>query len=222
MDPLYDIRGFRQVDTVGAVDPLKLGQTLIDLKDHRTRVFKNRPPGIVGNSQAAVAVPIRFGHRDEGHIDPDIAPVELRQGPEHHRQKLHQPSALQLPLIVPDMPAVVGERGLLRVALHHLDPGPDHQAAPDLDVFQLLFSRRKRPVHQFGKARAKAVIYPVAGSNRFCRHFGSNKFTHIVLYHLFSPSKIYIAIFLKRLMSLDTLLDPHIIMVQTFCPCCPI
>ena len=116
------------------------------------------------------------------------------------------------------MPAVVGERGLLRVALHHLDPGPDHQAAPDLDILQLLFSRRKRPVHQFGKARAKAVIYPVAGSNRFCRHFGSNKFTHIVLYHLFSPSKIYIAIFLKRLMSLDTLLDPHIIMVQTFCP----
>lgn len=28
MDPLYDIRGFRQVDAVGAVDPLKLGQTL--------------------------------------------------------------------------------------------------------------------------------------------------------------------------------------------------
>ena len=182
MDALYDIIGLRQMHPVGAVHPLEPGKALIDLKDHRAGVLKNGAPGIVGDAQSAVPLPVRPGDGHKGHIHPDMAAVQLRQGPEHHGQELHQPPALQLALIVPDVPAVIGEGGLLRVALHHLDPGPDHQSAADLHVLQLLLPGGKGPVHQLREARAKAVVHPVAGADRLGGRLRGHKSVPVIVH----------------------------------------
>ena len=93
-------------------------------------------------------------------------PVQPGQGTEHHGQKAHQAPALELALIIPQMPAVIGERLLLRVLFHYLDAGADSQPAPDLYIGQLLFPLGQGPVHQLREAGPKAVIHPVAGTHR--------------------------------------------------------
>ena len=188
MDALHDVVGLRQVYPVGAIHPLEPGQALIDLKDHRAGILKNGAPGIVGDAQAAVPLPVWPGDRHKGHVHPDIAAVQLRQGPEHHRQEFHQPPALQLAFIVADVPAVIGEGGLLRVALHHLDPGPDHQSAADLHILQLLLPGGKRPVHQLREARAKTVVHPIAGMDRLGGRLRSHKFASVIVHIVSSPS----------------------------------
>ena len=140
---------------------------LVDLEDHRAGAFENGPPGVVGDAQAAIALPVGPGHGDHRHVAADVPiPIEIGQGAQHHRQKGHQPPLLQLALIVADVPAVIGEALPLRVLLHDLDAGADDQAAPDLHVLHLALPGSQGPVHQLEKARAKAIIHPVAGPHR--------------------------------------------------------
>ena len=188
MYAFHDIGGFRQMDAVGPVHTVQSGQMLIDLKDHRARMLKNRAPGVVGDAQAAVALRIRPGDGNKGHVHPDVVPVQLRQGTQHHGQKTDQAAALKLALIVADVPAVIGKGGLLGIALHHLDAGTDHQAAADLDIRQLFFSGGKGPVHQLRESCAKAVVDPVAGAHSLGGHLGSDKFIHIIVHGLLLTS----------------------------------
>ena len=114
--PLHHIVRLAQVDPVGAVHPLEPGQLLVDFKNHGAGALKDGAPGIVGDTQAAVPLSVRPGHRYEGHVAADVpVPVQIGQGPQHGGHKLYQPPALELALIVPDVPAVICKGLLLQV-----------------------------------------------------------------------------------------------------------
>ena len=177
MDPLHHKVRLAQVDPVGAVHPLQPGIVLVDLEDHRAGALEDGPPGVVGDTQTAIALPVGPGHRDHRHVTADVPiPIEIGQRPQHRRQKGHQTPLLQFALIVADVPAVIGEALPLRVLLHDLDAGADDQAAPDLHVSHLSLPGGQCPVYQLGKARAKAIVHPVAGLHRPGGLFRRNKF----------------------------------------------
>ena len=187
--PFHDVVGLRQVDPVRAVHPLEGGQMLIDLKNHRAGRLKDGTPGVVGDTQSAIALLIGLGHRHKGHVYPNVMAVKLGQIAQKHGHKGTQPPALELPLIVTDVPAVVVKGLLLRILLHHFNTRTDHQTAPDLYVGQLVPALRQGPVHQFGESAPKAVVYPVAAAHRQTgRLLGRHKFTFIVKKHGFPPS----------------------------------
>ena len=186
--PLHHIVRLAQMDPVGAVHPLEPGQLLVDLKNYGAGALGDGPPGIVRDAQAAVPLSVRPGHRYEGHVAADVpVPVQIGQGTQHGGHEPHQPPALELALIVPDVPAVVCKGLLLRVLLHHLDPGADHQAAPDLHVPYGPFPPGQRPVQQLREAGAEAVVYPVAGLDRLNRLFGRDKFDCLLVNHYSFP-----------------------------------
>ena len=118
---LHDIIRLREMDAVAAVHPLQPGQALVDLKDHRAGGLEDGTPGVVGDAQAAVALVIRQRDGDKCRVAADVpVPVEAGQGAQDHGQELDQATGLQLPLVIPQVPAVIVEGDLLRVALHHL------------------------------------------------------------------------------------------------------
>ena len=162
---------------------------LVDLKDHRAGRLKDGAPSIVGDAQAAVALLIRLGYRHKGHIDPDVVAIKLGQVAQNHGHEGTQSPALELPLVVSNVPAIIVEGLLLRVLLYYLDAGTDHQSTPDLHVGELVSPLRQGPVHQFGESAPKAVVYPVAATHRQTgRLLGRHKFTFIVRKHGFPPS----------------------------------
>ena len=181
---LHDIIRLREMDAVAAVHPLQPGQALVDLKDHRAGGLEDGTPGVVGDAQAAVALVIRQRDGDKCRVAADVpVPVEAGQGAQDHGQELDQATGLQLPLVIPQVPAVIVEGDLLRVALHHLDPGADDQSAADLHVCQPAFPGGQRPVHQLRISAAEAVVYPVTGADRPLRgHLRCHKFAPVKLH----------------------------------------
>ena len=162
---------------------------LVDLKNHRAGRLKNGAPGVVGDTQSAIALFIGLGHRHKGHVYPNMMAVKLGQIAQKHGHKGTQPPALEFPLIVTDVPAVVVKGLLLRILLHHFNTRTDHQTAPDLYIGQLVPPLRQSPVHQLRETAAKAVVHPVAAVH--CqpgRLLGRDKLTFIVRKHGFPPS----------------------------------
>ena len=94
---------------------------------------------------------------------------------------------MELPLIVADVPAIVGEALLLGVAFDDLNARTDHKAAAHLDVLDFSLTRSERAVEQFGKARAEAVIHPVAGLHRLDGLLRRDKLCLIVIHKRNSP-----------------------------------
>ena len=184
---LDDVVRFGQVHTVRAVHALELGIVLVDLEDHGAGALKDRAPGIVRNTEAAVAVLIRLGDWNECHIAADVlVAVEVRQRAQHDGHEFHKAILLELALVVADVPAVIAETLLLGVCFDDLDARADHKTAADLDVLHFSLTRSERAVEQFGKARAEAVVHPVAGLHSLNSLLRRNKFSLIVV-HKNSP-----------------------------------
>ena len=181
---LYDIGCLGQMNPVRAVHTLQTGQLFVDLEDHGAGVFKNRAPGVVGDAQTAVALVIGGGHGDKGHIHLDMMAVQVGQRAQDHGHELHQTAALQLALVVADVPAVVVEAGLLRVALHHFDARTDHKTAADLHIGHLALACGQRLVQQLGIAAAKAVVDPVTGLHGLDRLLGRDIFALKLVDHI--------------------------------------
>ena len=184
---LDDVVRFGQVHTVRAVHALELGIVLVDLEDHGAGALKDRAPGIVRNTEAAVAVLVGLGNGNECHVAADmLVAVEIRQRAQHDRHEFHEPARLELPLIVADVPAIVGEALLLGVCFDNLNARADHKTAADLDVLHFTLARGEGLVQKLGEARAEAVVHPVAGLHSLDSLLRRNKFSLIVV-HKNSP-----------------------------------
>ena len=161
---------------------------LVDLEDHGAGGLVNGVPCVVGNAQAAVTGFVRRRNRHKGHIHTDhAAAVQRGQRAQNGGHKADKAAALQLALIVTDMPAVIVESGLLGVTFHNLDARADHQTAADLDIVQLFFSGGKGTVQKIGKACAEAVIHPIAALHGHNGLFGGYKFLFQFTQHSFAP-----------------------------------
>ena len=67
------------------------------------------------------------------------------------------------------MPAVVMEMLPFRIAVHRVDDGAIHQAAPDLHIRQFVPAGRQGLIEQFGKPIAESEIHPVSVFDHFGR-----------------------------------------------------
>ena len=89
---------------------------LVDFKNDRPRALEDRAPRIRRDAEAAIALRVRLGDRHERHVAADVlVAVEIRQRAQHDRHEFHEPARLELPLIVADVPAIVGEALLLGI-----------------------------------------------------------------------------------------------------------
>ncbi len=183
---LYDIIRLGQMNPVGPVHALKSWQMLVDFKDYRPGVFKDGSPGVVGNTQTAKALVIWPGNGNKRRIHPDMTAVKLRKLAQNHRHKAAQATALELALVVSDVPTVIGEGGLLGILLNHLNAGANHQTAPDFHIPQFALPCRQRAVHQLGKACAESIVHPVSRLHRpGGSPLGAYKFMFIIFHGCF-------------------------------------
>ena len=163
---LYDVVRLAEVYAVGAVHAEEGGVVLVDLKDDSPGILKDDAPGEVRDTEAAIAVRVRLGDGDARNVHADVAAVELGHQAQRDGHEAHESAGLELALIVADVPAIIVEGLLFGIALHDLDARADDEAAADLDVLDLALALSERLIHQLGKARAEAVIHPVAGLDR--------------------------------------------------------
>ena len=177
-----------EVDADRVFEAVQPRIVLVDFKNDRPRALKDRAPRIRRDAEAAVAIRVRLGDWHERHVAADVlVAVEIRQRAQHDRHEFHEPARLELPLIVADVPAIVGEALLLGVAFDDLNARTDHKAAAHLDVLDFSLTRSERVVEQFGKARAEAVIHPVAGLHRLDGLLRRDKLCLIVIHKKNSP-----------------------------------
>ena len=94
---------------------------------------------------------------------------------------------MELALIIADVPAVIAETLLLGVCFDDLNARTDHKAAAHLDVLDFSLTRSERAVEQFGKARAEAVVHPVAGLHSLDSLLRRDKLCLIVIHKKNSP-----------------------------------
>ena len=158
---------------------------LVDLKNDRAGAFKDGAPGVAGDAESAATLRIRLGDRNKCHIAADVLiAVEIGQRAQHDRQEFYQTAGLELALIVADVPAVVREALLLGIALDDLDARADHKSAADLDILDFSLACGERLVQQLRKARAEAVVHPVAGLYGLRRLLRTHKFCLMIFHNL--------------------------------------